>query len=70
MRTEMVFKSGASLALIGGISVLWVIVFVASEEYNPTHIETIGFVIVILSAAFASAALLFSLYQILKWKPL
>jgi hypothetical protein len=69
MRTEMVFKSEVSLALIAEISFLWVMMFAASEEYDATHIETIGFVMAILSAALASAVLLFALYQILKWKP-
>ncbi len=69
MDPNLAFKSGVTLFLIAEISLLWGLMYVAFQEYDPSHIETAGIVIFVTSAAVGSAALLWALYQILKWKP-
>lgn len=69
MRPNLAFKTGISVFLLAGISMLWGFIYVAYGEYDPSHIETSGIVMVILSAAVGSGALVWNLYQLLKWKP-
>ena len=69
MRTEPIFKLGVSSALIAEICFLGLMLFIALEEYDGTFIETAGFSMVTLSVAFGLAALLFTLFQLFKWKP-
>jgi hypothetical protein len=69
MRTEPVFKLGISSFLIAEICLLGLMLFWAFEEYDGTFVETAGFSMVSLSVAFGIAALLFTLFQLLRWKP-
>ncbi|MCJ7767156.1 hypothetical protein MUP79_02030 [Candidatus Bathyarchaeota archaeon] len=62
------FKSGMFIALSVEICVLWVLVFEALSEFDPTHVETIGVGAAILSAVIASSVLLVSLFLVLRWK--
>jgi hypothetical protein len=62
------FKSGMFIALSAEICVLWVLVFEALSEFDPTHVETIGVTAAVLSAIVASSVLLISLFLVLKWK--
>ncbi len=69
MRPNMAFKTGISIFLLAAISMLWGFIYVAYHEYDPSHIETAGIVMVILSAAVGSGALFWALYELLRWKP-
>ena len=62
------FKSGMFIALSVEICVLWVLVFEALSEFDPTHVETIGVMAAVLSAVIASSVLLVSLFFVLRWK--
>ena len=68
MNPDVVFKSGVSSFLIAEIILLWGIMYTAVLEYEGAHIETMGFVISFVAAGVGSAALLWTLYQLLKWK--
>ncbi len=69
MRNNLAFKSVVSALFLAEISLLWGLMYVAYSEYDPSHIETSGIVMVILAASVGSATLLWALYQTLKWKP-
>lgn len=68
MRPGLVFKSAVSIFLVAEIGLLWGIVFLAFQEYSLTHELKFGFAIAILCVMVGSAALLWSFYQLLKWK--
>jgi heme/copper-type cytochrome/quinol oxidase subunit 4 len=70
MRSETVFKSGMALAYIAEIIFLCVFMYMAFIEYNGTSVETIGFNMVIICGVVGSGAMLWGLYEILKWKSL
>ena len=63
-----IFKIGIFIALGAEISILWGIILEALREFDPSHVETIGLAVALLSAAIASSVLLISLVLILKWK--
>ena len=65
---NIIFKIGISLGAIAEIAVLLGMMFVAAEEYDPTHIEAIGLAMSILSASIALSVLLVLVYNVLKWK--
>ncbi len=68
MRPNLAFKSVVSALFLAEISLLWGLMYVAYTEYDPSHIETAGIVIVVLCASVGSATLLWALSQLLKWK--
>ncbi len=57
------------MLLVVQIGVLWEMMYMVFQEYDPTHIETIGLAMVILPVVIGSAMFLWMFYQLLKWKP-
>lgn len=69
MRSNLAFKSGVSALIVAEVALLWGLMYMAYKEYDPSHIETAGIVMVIFVTAVGSATLLWAFYQLLKWKP-
>ena len=69
VRTELVFKLGVSSFLVVEICFLGLMLFWAYAEYDGTFVETAGFTMVTIAVAFGLAALMWSLFQVFKWKP-
>ncbi len=69
MRPNMAFKYGLSVGYIAAISILCSIIYLAFIEYDPTHLETIGIIMIVSCAAAGAVTLLWALIELIKWKP-
>ncbi len=68
MVSDLAFKSGVSVGVIIELGfLLWMGVW-SLQEYNPSHVESFGLVMVLLCVSIGSAVLLWVLYQLQKWK--
>ncbi len=68
MVSDLAFKSGVSVGIVIELGFLLGMGFWSLQEYNPSHVETFGLVMVMLCVSIGSAVLLWVLYQLLKWK--
>ncbi len=69
MRANMTFKYGLSIGFIAAISILLGIIYLAFIEYDPTHLETIGIILIVTCANVGAVTLLWALIELIKWKP-
>ncbi len=69
MRPNMAFKYGLSVGFIAAISILCGIIYLAFIEYDPTHLETIGIIMIVTCATAGAVTLLWALIELIKWKP-
>ncbi len=68
MRSELAFRVGTSSGIIAEMILLGAFLLVVLEEYEGTLGHLAGLPMIVLSVSLGIAALLFSLYQISKWK--